>query len=45
METLFQAADAAVREGCNILVLSDRGISSRKARSPPCWRWPACTTT
>jgi glutamate synthase (ferredoxin) len=34
MERLFAAADAAIKEGANILILSDRGISAQQAPIP-----------
>jgi glutamate synthase (ferredoxin) len=34
LEKLFHSADLAIREGTNILVLSDRSISSKKAPIP-----------
>ena len=39
-------AAAAIRDGINILILSDRGVDARAgARSRRCWRSPASTTT
>jgi glutamate synthase (ferredoxin) len=34
LENLFKSADIAIREGANILILSDRGLSDRKAPIP-----------
>ena len=34
MERLFHAADAAIRDGVNLLILSDRGVNKRHAAIP-----------
>jgi len=34
MQTLFNAADAALGRGCNILILSDRGLDRQQAAIP-----------
>ena len=34
MDELYQRADAAIREGVNILILSDRGIDREHAAIP-----------
>ncbi len=35
LDTLFENADAAVRDGVNILILSDRKVNEKKAPIPP----------
>ena len=43
LEEMFAIADQAIKDGANILILSDRGISPDGTRRfPRCWRWPAC---
>jgi glutamate synthase domain-containing protein 2/glutamate synthase domain-containing protein 1/glutamate synthase domain-containing protein 3 len=34
MDHLFEAADLAIRQGVNLLILSDRGVNTRKAPIP-----------
>ncbi|MCC5840465.1 MAG: glutamate synthase large subunit [Opitutales bacterium] len=34
LEDLYEAADAAIREGANLLILSDRGVNARKSPIP-----------
>ncbi len=34
LQDLFKAADKAVAEGCNVLILSDRGVSAKRVAIP-----------
>ena len=45
LDALCRAAERAVDEGYNYVILSDRGVDERRRPSPRCWPCRPCTTT